>query len=50
MEAEEKMILRDLPVDTRNYTILDNVTGKPVDQNSYSLTIDPEVKNKINKL
>lgn len=50
MEAEEKMILRDLPVDTRNYTILDNVTGKPVDQNSYSLTIDPEVINKLNKL
>lgn len=50
MEAEEKMVLRDLPVDTRNYTILDNVTGKPVDQGSYSLTIDPEVINKLNKL
>ena len=50
MEAEEKMILRDLPVDTRNYTILDNVTGKPVEQSSYSLTIDPEVINKLNKL
>lgn len=50
MEAEEKMTLRDLPVDTRNYTILDNVTGKPVDQSSYSLTIDPEVINKLNKL
>ena len=44
------MVLRDLPVDTRNYTILDNVTGKPVDQNTYSLTIDAEVINKLNKL
>ena len=50
MEAEDKMILRDLPVDTRNYTILDNITGKPVEQSSYSLTIDPEVINKLNKL
>ena len=43
MEAEELMILRDLPVDTRNYTIVDNITGKPIDQSSYTLTIDPEV-------
>lgn len=50
MEADEIMTLRDLPVDTRNYTILDNVTGKPVEQNTYSLTIDPEVINKLNKL
>lgn len=50
MESEDKMILRDLPVDTRNYTILDNITGKPVEQNSYSLTIDPDVINKLNKL
>ena len=50
MEADETMTLRDLPVDTRNYTILDNVTGKPVEQNTYSLTIDPEVINKLNKL
>ena len=47
---EENMILRDLPVNTRNYTILDNVTGKPIDQNSYSLTIDKEVISKLNKL
>lgn len=50
MEADETMTLRDLPVDTRNYTILDNVTGKPVEQNTYSLNIDPEVINKLNKL
>ena len=47
---EQSMILRDLPVNTRNYTILDNVTGKPIDQGNYSLTIDKEVINKLNKL
>lgn len=47
---EEKMILRDLPVDTRNYTIIDNITGKPIDQSTYSMTIDPEVIGKLNKL
>lgn len=50
MEAEESMELRDLPVDTRNYTIIDNITGKPIDQANYSLTIDPEVINKLNAL
>lgn len=50
MEAEETMELRDLPVDTRNYTIIDNITGKPIDQNNYSLTIDPEVISKLNTL
>ena len=50
MEAEETMELRDLPVDTRNYTIIDNVTGKPIEQSKYSLTIDPEVIGKLNTL
>lgn len=50
MEAEETMELRDLPVDTRNYTIVDNVTGKPIEQSKYSLTIDPEVIGKLNTL
>lgn len=50
MEAEDTMELRDLPVDTRNYTIIDNITGKPIDQNNYSLTIDPEVISKLNTL
>lgn len=50
MEAEANMILRDLPVSTRNYTIVDNITGKPIDQETYSLTIDKEVINKLNKL
>lgn len=50
MESEELMILRDLPVDTRNYTIVDNITGKPIDQSGYTLTIDPEVIKKLNKL
>lgn len=50
MEAEELMTLRDLPVDTRNYTIVDNITGKPIDQSNYTLTIDPEVIGKLNKL
>lgn len=50
MEAEELMILRDLPVNTRNYTIVDNITGKPIDQSNYTLTIDPEVISKLNKL
>jgi len=47
---EERMILRDLPVDTRNYTIVDNITGKPIDQSTYTLTIDKEVIAKLNKL
>lgn len=50
MEAEDTMELRDLPVDTRNYTIIDNITGKPIDQSNYSLTIDPEVISKLNTL
>ena len=50
MEAQESMELRDLPVDTRNYTIIDNITGKPIDQSNYSLTIDPEVIDKLNAL
>lgn len=50
MEVDEMMILRDLPVDTRNYTIVDNITGKPIDQSGYTLTIDPEVIKKLNKL
>ena len=50
MEAEETMELRDLPVDTRNYTIIDNITGKPIEQSKYSLTIDPEVIGKLNTL
>ena len=50
MEKDESMILRDLPVDTRNYTIIDNVTGKPIDDSNYSLTIDTEVIAKLNKL
>lgn len=50
MESEELMILRDLPVDTRNYTIVDNITGKPIEQSGYTLTIDPEVIKKLNKL
>lgn len=50
MEAQDSMELRDLPVDTRNYTIIDNITGKPIEQSNYSLTIDPEVINKLNAL
>ncbi len=50
MDSEEIMILRDLPVKTRNYVIIDNITGKPIEQSSYSLTIDQEVINKLNKL
>ena len=50
MEAEDIMELRDLPVDTRNYTIIDNITGKPIEQSNYSLTIDPEVIGKLNEL
>ncbi len=50
MEADQSMTLKDLPVNTRNYTIIDNITGKPIDQANYSLTIDPEVIKKLNKL
>ena len=50
MESEETMELRDLPVDTRNYTIIDNITGKPIEQSNYSLTIDPLVIGKLNEL
>ncbi len=44
------MILRDMPVETRNYVIVDNVTGKPIDQSNYTLTIDPEVIKRLNQL
>lgn len=50
METDERMILRDLPVDTRNYTIVDNITGKPIDQSNYTLNIDTEVIKKLNSL
>ena len=50
METEERMTLRDLPVDTRNYTIVDNITGKPIDQSNYTLSIDQEVISKLNSL
>jgi hypothetical protein len=50
METDDRMILRDLPVDTRNYTIVDNITGKPIDQSNYTLTIDTEVIKKLNTL
>ena len=50
MEAQDSMILRDMPVETRNYIIIDNITGKPIDQSNYTLSIDPEVIGKLNKL
>lgn len=50
MEAQESMILRDMPIETRNYIIIDNITGKPIDQSNYTLSIDPEVIGKLNKL
>ena len=50
MEAQESMILRDMPVETRNYIIIDNITGKPIDQSNYTLSIDSEVIGKLNKL
>ena len=50
MEAQDSMILRDMPVETRNYIIIDNITGKPIDQSNYTLSIDAEVIGKLNKL
>ena len=50
METEDRMTLRDMPVDTRNYTIIDNITGKPIDQSSYTLNIDSAVIQKLNTL
>ena len=50
MEAQDSMILRDMPVETRNYIIIDNITGKPIDQSNYTLSIDSEVIGKLNKL
>lgn len=50
METEERMTLRDMPVNTRNYTIIDNITGKPIDQSTYTLNIDSEVIQKLNTL
>jgi len=47
---DENMTLRDLPVQTRNYTIIDNKTGKPVDQSTFSLDIAPNVLGKLKKL
>ena len=50
MGADDRMILKDLPVDTRNYTIIDNISGKPIDQSNYTLTIDADVIKKLNQL
>lgn len=50
MDTNDSMELRDLPVDTRNYTIVDNITGKPIDDSKYKLTIDPAVIKRLNEL
>ena len=50
METEDRMTLRDMPVNTRNYTIIDNITGKPIDPSTYTLNLDSEVIQKLNTL
>lgn len=50
MESDKNMKLTDLPVETRNYKIIDNITGKAIDQKNYSLNIDTAVVGNLNKL
>ena len=50
MEGQQTIVLRNLPITTRNYTVVDTATGKPVDNTTYSLTIAPHVIEKLYEL
>lgn len=40
----------DLPVDTKNYTIIDNITGQRIDQSQYTIAIDSSVMQRLTAL
>ncbi len=50
MEGQQTIVLKNLPITTRNYTVVDTATGKPVESNTYSLTISPQVIAKLHEL
>ena len=50
MEGQQTIVLKNLPITTRNYTVVDTATGKPVDNTTYSLTIAPHVIEKLYEL
>lgn len=47
---EDKVKIYDVPSKTRNYTIIDNTTGKPINQEDYSLEINPSVIERLKAL
>lgn len=50
MEGQQTIVLKNLPIATRNYTVVDTATGKPIDNATYSLTIAPHVIEKLYEL
>jgi len=50
MEGQQPIVLKNLPIATRNYTVVDTATGRPVDNTTYSLTIAPHVIEKLYEL
>lgn len=50
MEGNQTIVLKNLPLTTRNYQIVDSATGKPIENSSYSLTIAPHVIESLYEL
>ncbi len=50
MEGNQSIVLKNLPLTTRNYQIVDSATGKPIENTSYSLTIAPHVIESLYEL
>lgn len=50
MEELGTIILKNLPISTRNYQIVDTATGKPIENNSYSVKIAPHVIENLYEL
>lgn len=50
MEGNQTIVLKNLPLTTRNYQIVDSATGKPIENTSYSLTIAPHVIESLYEL
>lgn len=47
---DDKVKIYDVPSKTRNYTIIDNTTGKPMNQENFSLEVNPSVIDRLKAL
>lgn len=50
MEELGTIVLKNLPISTRNYQIVDTATGKPIENNTYSVKIAPHVIENLYEL